>query len=569
VTARPIASLVLLLACTPRVDHPGRIEAPIEHVRSGHVFETTFDVADRSRDPDDVTLAVEFAAPSGKRTTIGGFWSEGRFHARFLPREAGSWSFLVRADGGAGEREVTRGAFVVDPASGPASGARLVRRDPKGPHRLVDEDGNPFYVLGENRINVYDPSWNEGKMSIEDYLAFEARHGMTTIRVFTWMDCKQVDDPKQRELGCLEPSVGRFDDEAARRFDRVFAAADAVGMHVVFTLYSIGFTPGPEEVWKSWNHNPYSAIVPTPVDFFVAPAMHAHHVRRLRYALDRWGAHPSLFALDLLNEPEWDGKIPETTWIPWAIRLAKEAHARDPYGHVVTAGPVGLKWNIEGDEGPWYRAPEDDLVQWHLYGKEYYEPHALAVEMTRKIEETWSFGKPVVCGEFAYGGEDKATYDHTHCGIWSALMSGAGALAHSAPPFEIDSDEPMTKERARHFEVLAKILHDAFGREGTTPIADVRVTANGPASGARAWSLVDDARAQRLIWLLGPEAGYGKEVVGMRAMFPAAPGVWSVEWRNDVTGETLARTSAPSEGTISIEAPPFARHVVAILRKDS
>src|SRR5690606_17222027 len=129
------------------------------------------------------------------------------------------------------------------------------------------------------------------------------------------------------------------------------------------------------------------------------------------------------------------------------------------------------------------------------YGREFYDPHALGLEMARKVEETWHYGKPVLCGEFGYGGEAKPAYDHTHVGIWSLLLSGAGALAHSAPPFEIDSDEPMTPERAAHFAVLSRFLSTFPPKEPLEPVSDVEVSV----AGARVFSLATRDRAQRAL----------------------------------------------------------------------
>ncbi|MEA2750789.1 MAG: hypothetical protein QOI41_4932, partial [Myxococcales bacterium] len=238
----------------------------------------------------------------------------------------------------------------------------------------------------------------------------------------------------------------------------------------------------------------------------------------------------------------------------------------DPYGHLVTTGSVGLQHNVgAGDERAWYASPRNDIVQWHLYGKEVYPPHALAVEMSRKVDETWGFGKPVVCGEFAYGGEDHATYDHTHDGIWSLLFSGAGALAHSAPQFQIDSDEPMTPARGAHFKVLSDLL-GRFGLAAIAPRHDVRVVHGG----ARAWSLATDDASARALWLLGPDVGYGAPVSGVQVLLPAPPaGDVHVAWIDDVTGETIARDTLRSTGAgeVMLTAPSFVRHIAAMMSR--
>jgi hypothetical protein len=491
----------------------------------------------------DVPVEARFTEPSGDVVTRSGFASRGRFVVRYTPREVGSHSFVITA----GPRTIARGTI----AARPSTSRGFVHRDPQDAHRLVADDGSQFYILGENRINVYDPAWNQHYVGTAAYIERMARAGMTTIRVFLFSDCESEMVDGGYQIGCLEPAIGRFDEKTAEAVDELFAAAEKWGIAVVLVAYAIGFTP-PPETWRSWVDNPYSrergGPAGAPTEFFADPRYRADATKKLRYIADRWASSPALLAIDLLNEPEWDGPIPERTWIPWAEAMSAAWRSLDPYRHLVTAGSVGLQWNFGGDERPWYASGANDLVQWHLYGKQFYDPYALALEMARKVDETWGFGKPVFCGEFAYGGEAKPLYDHTHNGIWSLLFSGAGALAHSAPPFEIDSDEPMTPARAEHFRVLAKVI-DSFDRKlPLVPAHDVQVTRG------RAWSLVQSNGA-RAIWILGPRDGYGALVTGTRVTFPRGG---TLTWLDDVTGEVLA-TSAGGE------VPSYKRHVVAIM----
>jgi hypothetical protein len=324
--------------------------------------------------------------------------------------------------------------------------------------------------------------------------------------------------------------------------------------------FALGFSE--DDSWKSWQDNPYSTLrggpAETRFDFFESQAARERAVERIRYLAARYSAFPNLLAIDLLNEPEWDGGIPEVSWGPWAQAMARVWDDADPYEHLVTVGSVGLHWNIEGDERDWWSSEACDIVQWHLYGKEVYDVHALAMEMTRKVKETWSFDKPILVGEFAYGGEAKPDYDHTHVGLWSAAFSGAGVLAHSAPPFNEDSDELMTPERARHYRVLRETL-TSLGTHAPTQIEG--------SQGATAWALRGkDAAA---LWLLAPKEGYGKPVMNMHATLSGlADGVWRVVWIDDVSGETLAKSEERSaNGTLQLTAPAFERHVVARLER--
>lgn len=530
-------------------------------------FELAIDVPEIAVAPDDVRIEARFTAPSGAVLTTGGFASHGRYRIRFTPREIGAHAYVVRADAGHGMREITSGRLIAARSAAPG----FVRVDPRDHHRFVRDDLAPVYVLGENRINVYDPTWNHERVDTATYLDRMAAYGMRTIRVFVLADCESETTPGGYQIGCLEPGIGRFDERTGDAFDVLFEAAERNGIDVVLVAFAIGFTPGPE-TWKSWADNPYSVErggpAQSPTDLFESPSLRAHTARKLQYIADRWGYSTRLLAIDLLNEPEWDGKIPEATWIPWAEAMSHAWRAFDPYQHLVTVGPVGLQSNIGGtDERPWYASPECDVVQWHLYGKQFYAPHALAEEMSRKVDETYVFDKPVICGEFGYGGEDKTTYDHTHAGIWSLTFSGAGALAHTAPLFEIDSDGPMTRERGAHFKVLSDLL-STFGKVPVSPSRDVRV-ARGK---ARAWSLAVADRTSRAVWLLAPGDTYGAVVPDVQLAMPAPPaGLYTLTWMNDANGAVVSRSDLLSEGAgeITLEVPAFARHLAGRIAREA
>jgi hypothetical protein len=429
-----------------------------------------------------------------------------------------------------------------------------------GRHFLCS-DGSAFAVIGENRINVYDRAWNWQRMSATEYVRYAAEHGIRVLRVFVVSDVEN-EERGGRNAGVLEPELGRYDEAVAREFDAIFRAAEQQGVKIVLVAFALGFSE--QDDWKSWHDNPYSAArggpAATRYEFFELPAARAAAARRLQWLAARYAASPALLAIDLLNEPEWDGEIPEVSWTDWARAMAAAWRAADAYGRPVTVGSVGLHWNVEGDEREWWASDACDVVQWHLYGAEVYDVHALAAEMTRKVRETWHYGKPVLVGEFAYGGEPKPAYDHTHVGLWSAAFAGAGVLAHSAPPFNVDSDEFMTPARAAHYAVLGQVL-DAVGR--ATPGG---VTATGDVS---AWRL--DGHGVSAIWLLAPRDRYGTAVSGIRVTLDGlAPGAWRAAWRDDVTGRTLRTervTSAADRPTV-LEAPPFREHVVVTLQRD-
>jgi hypothetical protein len=497
--------------------------------------------------PASTPVTASFTSPRGTRFDLGSFPRAGSQRIRFTPTEPGTWRFNTAG-------AVTRHGTIAVRATRSHGFIRTHR------HAFRFEDGTPFIALGENRINIYDRSWNWGTLDIEEYIEHMARNGMSVLRVFIVSDIEN-EERGGRNAGVLEPAVGQFDEAVARQFDRIFQSAQAHGIYVVLVAFALGFSE--DDAWKSWQDNPYSrergGPANTRYDFFDSPAVRRLAAGRIRYLAARYASSPNLLAIDLLNEPEWDGAIPESSWSDWAQEMARVWAAADPYEHPVTVGSVGLHWNIEGDERDWWSTSACDIVQWHLYGKEYYDVHALAAEMTRKVRETWHFGKPVLVGEFAYGGEAKPAYDHTHVGLWSAIFSGAGVLAHSAPPFNIDSDELMTSQRARHFRTLRAFL------EGMPELSPGEVSVEG---GASAWALESHDRNVAAVWLLAPKASYDVPMRGLRVQLSGvANGRWRVEWVDDVTGHAVGSSNEiAADGRLNLTAPVFTRHVAARLR---
>jgi hypothetical protein len=466
---------------------------------------------------------------------------------RFTPTQEGTWMYTARA----GNELIAAGRLHAVKST--ARGFVQARG-----RSLAYQDGTLFVALGENRINIYDPTWNWKGLSMTDYLAHMAAHDMTVLRVFIVSDVENEETGKMNH-GVLEPAAGRFDEAVATQFDELFRHAQQQGIQVILVAFALGFSP--DDPWKSWQDNPYSKERGGPAasryDFFESRDARALAEQRIRYLAARYAPFPNLLAIDLLNEPEWDGAIPEISWTPWAEAMSQAWDEADPYEHPVTLGSVGLHWNIEGDERAWWSNDACQIIQWHLYGKEVYEVHRLAAEMTRKVREVWSFGKPVLVGEFAYGGEAKPEYDHTHVGLWSAAFAGAGVLAHSAPAFNVDSDELMTPERARHFRVLKQILSAVPAHAPT----ETRATRN-----VSSWGLLGDDRGA--LWLLAPEVGYGQPISGVRVTVQGVPtGTWQVQWLDDVTGASLSHSEArAADGTLEVPAPAFVRHTAARLQ---
>ena len=477
-------------------------------------FEIAVDIPARTLAPDDVRVEARFTAPSGAVITTGGFASHGSHHVRFTPREVGVYDYVVRADGGDGLHEVARGQVRATP--GRAGG--FIGLDAADHHRLARENGEPVYVLGENRIDL---GAIPGELDTQAYLERMAGEGMRTVRVVVPSSCESAATRASSPPGCLEPAAGRFDERTADAMDALFDGAERSHVDVVLVAFSRGG----------------NGSARLPAEMFTSPSQRADAARRLRYIADRWGASPRLLALELLDAPEADDVVAESTWRPWAEAMRDAWRSTDPYGHLLTTGLAGLRAG-------------DDVVGLHVHGKAHEPAHARALAASRGVAEVYGLGKPITCADFAEAGDDETSRDRTHDGLWSLVFSGAGALVpHGA-----------------RFDVLSEFLR-AFHVAPVAPAHDVIVSRGK----ARAWSLVTPDALARGFWLLGGPEGYGRAVSGVEIALPAPPaGRYVVTWIDDQTGKLVARSSLSSRGSgdVRVQVPAFTRHIAARMSRD-
>ena len=194
-------------------------------------------------------LSATITEPGGKVLKVLGYRDGQQVRLHYRPRVGGEHRYVIEMMGG----RRWEGAFLA--ARNASWGG--VRRDPTHPTLLrAESSGEPFFMLGDNRINVYDPRWNYNELEAADYVHYLADHGITTMRVFIFGDAEGEELPDNKQLGALESELGVFDPEVAASFDRIFAAAEERGVMIILTAFAVGFTPG--DVWKGWEDNPYT-----------------------------------------------------------------------------------------------------------------------------------------------------------------------------------------------------------------------------------------------------------------------------------------------------------------------
>jgi hypothetical protein len=184
--------------------------------------------------------------------------------------------------------------------------------------------------------------------------------------------------------------------------------------------------------------------------------------------------------------------------------------------------------------------------------------------MAENAGATAQHGRPILVGEFGWGGEPAPLHDHTHVGLWSAVFSGAGVLAHAAPRFNADSDAPLSPARAAHFRTLARFLELLGERPVGLPSLALASTERQPS----VW--VTSTEHRRAIWVLAPRAGYGTPVERLAvALTDLPPGRHAVAWYDDVTGSLVGRdVLATAGGTARLRVPAFTRHIAGVVTLD-
>ena len=132
--------------------------------------------------PEDTSLTINLKAPSGAVHAVDGFWDGGtHWKVRFMPDEAGSWTYRTTSESpltGLGGHE---GAFEVTAAAEPPTpflrhGAVHLSSD--GRH-FAHADSTPFLWLA-------DTAWNGALKSTDDawdeYLADRVQKGFSAIQ---------------------------------------------------------------------------------------------------------------------------------------------------------------------------------------------------------------------------------------------------------------------------------------------------------------------------------------------------------------------------------------------------
>ncbi|HVU15725.1 MAG TPA: cellulase family glycosylhydrolase [Candidatus Didemnitutus sp.] len=211
-------------------------------------------------------------------------------------------------------------------------------------HRLWINGANTPWHSWNDFGGDFDEAWWDGHLrAVKD-------SGINAIRV--WITCNgnvgiQIDE---------QGHVSGATDKHWHDLDRLFALLAKHRLYVMATLISFDHfkeTNAFHERWRKWIGS--DAAIDSYVDNYLVPF------------LARYGKAPSLWSIDLINEPDWvfenreDGQIPWPRMQSYFARAARAIHQHSPT--LVTVGLGSVKYGSDTAKGAQGNKVSDRALQ--------------------------------------------------------------------------------------------------------------------------------------------------------------------------------------------------------------
>ena len=390
---------------------------------------------DNPFDPEQVDLRAEFAAPSGKRREVIGFFYQPceplrpltddemphlreagspEWRVRFAPDEVGEWTFLVKARDRTGEVTSEAGAVTVIASDRPG----FIRVSERNPRYFEYDDASPFVPVGQNVQNDW-PRYRHSKLL--------ADAGGNALRAWTFCHWTWLEWTHDSDISWAGPGhwmrgyggAGVLNQRIAWVADNHLAQWERDGLRVMLCLGN-GSELGDGERYDSWGGHPYNVAnggwLERGQDFWTDERARKAYRNRLRYIVARYAYSPSVWAWELWNEL---GRETDEI-VEWHGEMAGYIHSIDPHRHPVSTSHWGT--NAEASSRTW-ALPEIDFTQTHNYAG----AGAIRSRTARMLALS---PKPHIIGE---GGGPGPGSDDTvdpegidfHNSLWAGIFSGA------------------------------------------------------------------------------------------------------------------------------------------------
>jgi hypothetical protein len=391
-------------------------------------------------DPDLITVRGDFVGPSGKTTSVEGFWYQdyraalsgstevltaqgaAEWRLRFTPDEAGDYQLTVTV--------TTAGGLVTGSASFNAASGGAANVFKAVPNVRVPQNSRYFEIAGEPVIlNGENVCWH-GSRGTFDYLDWFSRmHQSGENYARLWM-C-----PWAFGIETEANSRTNYSLKKAWQLDQAMRIGETNGILVMLCLEYHGMFQTVVDQFggnNAWVQNPYNLAnggpCATPNAFFTSAAAQDVYKKRLRYIVARWGASPNLLCWEFFNEIDNSyNNLNATDVANWHATMGAWLKAADPYKRLITTSLTGSSdrpeiWNVRAL----------DFAQYHSYGAA-----APATQLPTIVQRMMNaYHKPVLLSEYGIDSsgfhvEKDPYFRGLRQGVWSALMAQTPGTAMS------------------------------------------------------------------------------------------------------------------------------------------
>jgi hypothetical protein len=388
-------------------------------------------------DPDEFDIVGLFTTPSHEEIGVPGFYCRPFtreaglgphvFRVRFAWGEVGDYTYEVMAGSPHGELSLGSGSFTVTESDDRG----YVRRSAAAPLYFEFESGGSYFAIGENMCwPLY-----AGTVDYEEWLPKLASHGGNYIHLWVSAEWNLLalehlplpDELYPWDVEGDQTQLGRYDEVAAWRLDRILELANQLGVKAMVCAESYHSLTGFGD-WGWWARSPYNAAnggpCEHPHEFFTKEEAKRLFKRRLRYLVARYGYETSVLSWELFTEPEGVWGYSPTIMPAWHQEMAQYLSALDPWDHLITTS-FAQKEGEPAVDG----LAEIDYVQSHAYGT--HDVAGMVASYGRR--KTEAYGKPHYIGEFGAGGDEANLSDpeglNLHNALWSSMLSRSAGTA--------------------------------------------------------------------------------------------------------------------------------------------
>lgn len=516
----------------------------------------------------DITINTQYdyiggvsGTPSTSKDEIQGlekaeFKGDFHFRLRFLPNEAGNWTYTIKVEEKGYEVQSLTGSINVNEYTDETYRG-IVAIDETTNRHFVHGNGSTFVPVGLNMC-----WWTNSSRKTFDYDVWFDKfsdNGGNMVRL--WMATWGFSLHWKKPYDSLDGGQ-----ESAARLDKVIGLAEESDIYVQLCLINHGqFSTTTNALWKS---NPYNekngGILKNPEQFFSSKKAKANYKNELYYIIGRYGYSDHIMAWELFNEVDWTDYA-ETLGmyniLDWHDEMSKFVEEHDSYNHLITT-------SYKGTTGLAYELKSIDYVNPHDYG---YQSKNVNVHLPATQEGIFKkYNKPVLSSEIGINwqsGGDTYKADPNGKSIRQSLFAGfMGGGAGGAMQWWWDSwiHPGNLYYQYKGAAVYANKLN-LVGSDYSQLRTNNQVSVSNSNAGILGYSFSD-----RIYGYVYNKDWYyfsnDLSEINTNITAPLTDGNYTLTLYNTLTGETLQQTNiTASEGKVNITIPAFSEDIAFII----